>query len=256
MQVYQRRRRGSLPRVKAILVGVPASHPTFTAELVLERKRVPFRRIDIVPGVSRWTMGLIGFDGNRVPGLWLERQRLQGSRVISRALEALVPEPPLYPSDPERRAAVERAELWGDEVLQDVPRRLAWAALSRDRSTIDTFLAEAHLPIPTSIAVATAGMVVPIAARGNRVSDTSTRRDLARLPHLLDRVDELISEGVLGGPEPNAADFQIAPSIRELSTLEDIRPSIEGRPAAELAVRYASRMNGHVPPVFPAEWLR
>jgi glutathione S-transferase len=96
---------------------------------------------------------------------------------------------------------------------------------------------------------------VPIAARGNRVSDTSTRRDLARLPQLLDHVDELISEGVLGGPEPNAADFQIAPSIRELWTLEDVRPQVEGRPANELAVRYASRMNGHVPPVFPVEWL-
>ena len=58
------------------------------------------------------------------------------SVAILRYLEELHPEPPLFPTDPERRTAVERAEAWGDEVLQPVPRRLAWAALSRDRSGV------------------------------------------------------------------------------------------------------------------------
>jgi glutathione S-transferase len=35
-----------------------------------------------------------------------------------------VPEPPLFPADPDRRAAVEEAERWGERVLQPVPRQL------------------------------------------------------------------------------------------------------------------------------------
>jgi glutathione S-transferase len=241
--------------VKATLIGVPASHPTLTAELALERKGIPFRRIDIVPGVSRALIRLLGFSGNRVPAVRVDGQRLQGSRVITRALEVLVPDPPLFPADPEDRAAVESAERWGDEVLQDVPRRLAWAILKRDRSTIDTFLADAHLGIPTPIAVATSAPVVALAGRLNRVSPEVTHADLERLPALLDRVDELIAEGVIGGAEPNAADLQIAPSVRLLWCMADVRPALEGRPGAELAERVAGRLDAELPPVFPAEWL-
>lgn len=241
--------------MKATLVGVPASHPTLTAELALERKRIPYRRIDLVPGLSRALVRLFGFSGERVPALRLDGQHLQGSRVITRALDALVPEPPLFPADPAAREAVESAERWGDHVLQDVPRRLTWAALKRDSSTIDSFLADAHLPLPTAIAGPASVPVIPIAAYLNRVNQATVRADLARVPALLDRVDELIATGAIGGSEPNAADFQIAPSVRLLWCLEDVRPLVEGRPAAELAERLASRMHGRVPPVFPAEWL-
>src|SRR4051794_12466928 len=118
--------------MKALLIGVPSSHPTVTAELSLERKGIPYRRIDLVPAVSRGLLRVLGFGGSRVPAVWLDGQRLQGSRTITRALEALRPEPRLFPADPEQREAVESAELWGDEVLQDVPRRLTWGALMRD----------------------------------------------------------------------------------------------------------------------------
>jgi glutathione S-transferase len=72
------------------------------------------------------------------------------------------------------------------------------------------------------------------------------RRDLAELPAMLDRVDRWIEEGVIGQEEPNAADFQIAPSVRLLMTMEDLRRAIERRPAGELARRlvpeYPSRV--------------
>src|SRR3954453_16853124 len=101
--------------VKALLIGVPSSHPTATAELSLERKGIQYRRIDLVPGVSRALLRVLGFDGSRVPALRLDGQRLQGSRTITRALEALRPEPRLFPADPDERAAVESAERWGEE---------------------------------------------------------------------------------------------------------------------------------------------
>jgi glutathione S-transferase len=241
--------------LKVTLIGVPSSHPSLTAELALQRKAIPYRRIDLVPGVSRALLRGLGFSGSRVPALRVDGQRLQGSRTITRALDVIVPDPPLFPADPAQRAAVESAELWGDEVLQDVPRRLVWGALKRDRSGIESFLADAHTGIPIQIAVPASIPVIPLSARLNRATDDTVRADLARVPALLDRVDELIAEGTIGGTEPNAADLQIAPSVRLLWCLEDIRPAVEGRPAADLAERVASRLRGQIPPVFPAEWL-
>jgi glutathione S-transferase len=54
---------------------------------------------------------------------------------------------------------------------------------------------------------------------------------------------------------PNAADFQIATSLRLLMAFEDIAPAIEGRPAGALAHRVVPRPPGHIGAVFPPAWL-
>jgi glutathione S-transferase len=242
--------------MKAVLIGVPASHPTVAAELMLERKGIEVDRFDLVPGLHRFVLRR-AFPGGTVPAVVLDGQRLQGTRTISRALDALVPEPALFPDEPERREGVERAELWGDLVLQAVVRRLAWAALKRDRSTIGTFLESARLGLPTGLAVATAAPVIALSAQLNRAGDRSARRDLKALPRLLDRIDELIASGVLGSDGAGtAADFQIASSVRLLLTFDDLRPAIEQRPAGAHALRVVPRFDGRIPPAFPADWLR
>jgi glutathione S-transferase len=167
----------------------------------------------------------------------------------------MVPEPPLFPRDTERREAVARAEAWGDEVLQPVPRRLVWAALKRDRSTLESFLEGARLGIPAGLAARTAAPIVLLSARLNRADDDSIRRDLRALPGLLDHVEELLRDGAIGGDEPNAADYQIATSVRLLMALEDLRPLIDGRPVARHAVAVAPSYPGRMPRVFPGEWL-
>jgi glutathione S-transferase len=70
-----------------------------------------------------------------VPGLRLDSgERLAGSRAIMRRLDELAPDPALYPAaGGEARKLVERAEEWGDEVLQPRVRRLAWADASTRR---------------------------------------------------------------------------------------------------------------------------
>jgi glutathione S-transferase len=241
--------------VKAVLIGVPASHPTVAAELMLERKGIEIDRYDLVPGLHRFVLRR-AFPEGTVPALVLDGQRLQGTRRISRALDVLVPDPPLFPAEAARRAEVERAELWGDLVLQPVVRRLAWAALKRDRSTIDSFLDDANLGLPTGLAVATAAPVVALCARLNRAGDRSAQRDLAALPRLLDRVDELIEGGVLGADgAPTAADYQIAPTVRLMLAFADLRQAVEERPAGRHALRLVPRLEGRIPSVFPPDWL-
>jgi hypothetical protein len=60
---------------------------------------------------------------------------------------------------------------------------------------------------------------------------------MANLPGLLDRVDGWIDAGVLNGPELNAADFMVAPSLALILYRPDARPLFDGRPALELADR-------------------
>jgi glutathione S-transferase len=234
---------------------VPGSHPSVAAALMLESKGIDYRRIDFAPAVHRVALRAVGFRGRTVPALRIDGRRIQGSRQIARALDEMRPEPPLFPADANARRRVEEAEGWGDEVLQPLARRLAWAALKRDRSTIGSFLEGARLGLPTGLAVRTAPPLIHMAARLNEATDEAARADLAALPAHLDRVDAWIDEGRLGGPEPNAADFQIATSVRLLMTLDDVRPAIEGRPAGRLAREVVPEFPGRANAVFPADWL-
>jgi len=241
--------------MKATLFAVPASHPSLAAELMLRRKGIEYRRLDLVSAVHRLIVRWLGYPRGTVPALRLDGARVQGTREIALALDALRPEPPLFPRDPGRRRAVEEAESWGDEAYQPVPRRLVWAALRRHGSSISTYLEGARLGIPISIAARTAPPIVRAGVRLNRASDDAVRRDLTALPALLDQVDALIREGTIGGDQPNVADYQIGTSTALLSTVEDVRPLLDGRPAAEHARRIAPDFPGHVPRVYPAAWL-
>ena len=73
----------------------------------------------------------------------------------------------------------------------------------------------------------------------------------AQLPVLLDRVDELIAEGKIGGDEPNAADFQIGTTVRVFLAYEDLHERIEERLCAELARRVLPDYPGPIPAFLP-----
>ena len=70
---------------------------------------------------------------------------------------------------------------------------------------------------------------------------------------MFDHVDELIATGVLNAEEPGAADLMIAPSTCALLWWEELRPLLEGRPAADHARRVVPRFPGEIPPVFPRD---
>jgi glutathione S-transferase len=233
---------------------IPASHPSVSAALMLERKGIPYKRVDLMPVISKGALKALRFPGITVPALKIDGERIQGSREIARALDSIQPDPPLFPSDPKKRAKVEEAEAWGDEFQHRV-RQPIWWALKRDRSPLRSYSEGARLGIPIGLAVRTAAPIVALSARFNESTDDNVRDDLGALPGNLDRIDGWIKDGVLGGEEPNAADLQIAPTLRLAMTMDDLRPFIESRPAGELAMRLVPDFPGRTPPVFPAEWL-
>jgi glutathione S-transferase len=227
------------------LYGTPPSPPSHSARLMLEYKGIDHQVIWLLPGMWPALLRTRGFRGGTVPAMKIDGRRLQGSRAISRALEEIKPEPQLFPSDPAQRLAVEEAERWGDEILQDVPRRIIrWLSVHRPETKV-MIAKDVGIPFPRF-----AAWINTPAARhlANKVdADGQVEQAIAQVPDVLGHVDELISDGVIGGDQPNAADFQIASSVRALLNVDDLRPATNGRPAADLAMRYLPEFGTDLP---------
>jgi hypothetical protein len=76
-----------------------------------------------------------------------------------------------------------------------------------------------------------------VLARTFATGPSSDSELMAELPVMLDRIDDWIAAGVLNGPELNAADFMVAPSLALILYRPDVMTSFEGRPSLELVDR-------------------
>jgi glutathione S-transferase len=240
--------------MSAKLYGLAVSHPSHAARAMLEHKGIEYELVNFPPLTQPLALRAVGFRGRKVPALTIDGRRVQGTLSISRALEDVKPDPPLFPAD--RHDAVEEAEAWGERELQPLPRRIfRWALAARPDMRRWVVENVAKLPAPG----VTSALMVPQARYFqyvSKASDENTRAGVERLPAVLDHVDALIADGTIGRPgEPNAADFQIASTIAVLRVFADIKPAIEGRPSAELAQRLFPRDVAELPPFLPEEWL-
>lgn len=234
---------------------IPGSSPSKAAELMLDRKGIDFKRVDLVMAMHRPTLRMMGFPGKTVPALKADGRKVQGTRQISRFLDEVKPDDRLVTSD-----AVAEAERWDDEQLQDVPRRLLfWALLhlpGKERTGVARRSLEGYRTgMPIGIASRTGLPFMKIAAGYTSSTEENVRAALAGLPDMLDHADALIAEGVIGGEALNAADYEIGCTMAGLLEFEDLKPYTEGRPSAAHARRVRPDLAVGIPKVFPAEWL-
>src|SRR5947209_19223368 len=208
---------------------IPGSHACRSAMLMLEHKQAPYRRVDILTLLHPFVARLRGFDaggqtrtaggrrtfalrlGDRlgtVPALAANGHRISTNHGIARFLDERHPEPPLFPADPARRAAVEEAERWANETLQMAARRIVLPAAMRDPKGFCRRTGDGRLGYLLYRRALTRRLIAPLIGRYVFASSPASDRDPVReLPALLDRVDAWIGEGVLGGEQLNAADF-------------------------------------------------
>jgi glutathione S-transferase len=240
--------------VGATLYSLSTSHPALAVRGMLERKGIEHRVVDLVPGLQPLAVRALGFPRYTVPALRIEGRRIQGSREIARALDELRPDPPLFPREPEARRRVEEAERWGEEVLQEVPRRLfRWMAAHH--YDVRRWLAVEASGVPLGGVLARPSLQARLFARASGAGEARVRADLAALPGHLAEVERLRGAGVIGGPDPNAADFQIASSLCSIAKLGDLTPYLEVHPAIQWAATVVPPLPGPVPSVLPREWL-
>lgn len=202
---------------------------------VLELKGIDYDLVHVLPGNQRIHLRLAGFRGGTVPALRLDGRKLQGSVAIVRELERLRPDPPLYPADPDARRRVEQAELWGDRDFQPVPRRILRWGLVKEAG-LREWLArqDGNMPAP-AVAARITGPVSRYYAWLVRTDKDRVARDVAQLPGMLDRVDELIAERVITTDQPNAATFQVMCTVRSLLAFADFERIVGARSFAPLA---------------------
>jgi glutathione S-transferase len=170
------------------LYGIPSSHPADAVEAAPRLKGIPYKRIDYLPVIHKALMQP-RFGGATVPGLEVDGARMLGSRNIMRELDVIQPEPPLLPSDPDARARVEEAELWGDQVLQPLARRVLWAAMRRHSKSMLTYIGDAKVYMPTTVLAAASPSTAWMAGKINKAGDEQVQSDLRELPGHLDRID-------------------------------------------------------------------
>ena len=238
------------------LYTIPGSHPGVAVQAMMRAKGISYKRTDLFPVMQKLVVRSMGFPKQTVPALKIDGRKVQGSREIARELDRLRPEPPLFPDDPEKRAAVEEAERFGDEELQHPIRQIIWWVLRKNPAPLRSYMVGSKLGIPTGIAVRTAAPILALTVRYNEASDENVRRDIAALPGFLDKIDAWIEAGVLDGEQLYAADYQIAASLRLAMTMQDLRPAIDARPAGKLARRAIPDYAGDAPPALPPAWLQ
>jgi glutathione S-transferase len=237
---------------------IPGSHACRSAMLMLKHKSIPYRRVEFVTLTHPIAARLSGFDaggetraarGRRtplirlgdllgtVPGLSADGERVSTNHKIARFLDRTHPEPPLFPVDPARRAAVEEAESWANQQLQMAARLIVIPAFLRDRSTFARRTADGRLgPLLFHHELARR-LTAPVIAMTFASGRTTDDEQVSALPAMLDRIDAWIAGGVLGGEELNAADFMVAPSLALMLYRDDLQPLFEGRPALALVDR-------------------
>jgi glutathione S-transferase len=245
---------------QATLYVIPGSHSCRAGILLLEHKRIAFRLVELPTGMHPLIVRTRGFPGHRVPirevdgashrtlalldrmgtvpALRFGSERVQTNREISRFLDRVQPQPPLFPADAERRRAVEEAELWGDQVLQMAARRITMIGAEHGLETLWERGSRGRLDALLSRSEPMRLLVTRFSARFFFGANTQVERQLLdALPAMLEQVDAWIEAGVLGGEELNAADFMIAPSLALLAYRLDLRAEIEARPAGALLER-------------------
>jgi glutathione S-transferase len=235
------------------------SHACRSAMLMLEYKEQPYERVEIPTLLHPLAVRLHGFNAGgetrtagsgrplalrmgdhlgTVPALAANGDRVSTNHGIARFLDDRHPDRPLLPADADQRRRVEEAEHWANESLQMFARRILLPVALRDPSSAGEAAGHGRLG-PLLYRQATARrLIIPMIGRVVfNVGSATEQEMLAELPGMLDRIDGWIADGVLGGPQLNAADCMVAPSLALILYHPDVAPLFAGRPALELVDR-------------------
>ena len=95
---------------------------------MLELKGIPYKRVDLMPVISRAALKAMRFPSNTVPSLAIGERKITGSRAIAEELDRLRPDPP---STQRARRAGHRhgCRALGRGDLRPAARRISWNVL-------------------------------------------------------------------------------------------------------------------------------
>lgn len=237
---------------KLVLHVVPFSHPCLAVTAALDRAGLEYETVTFKIGEQGDDIEAIYGDGRRtVPAMLVDDEPVHGTIPIFERIDELAAETELYPEAV--AAAIREAERGLAEDVQTAARVLTFGALQFRPEAMGTFAGAGPLdPAGTDFAI----RMVRGAWRYIGITAERLAAELAKLPESIAIADELVADGVLGGEEPTAADYQIGSSLQLLLAIGDVRPLIEGHPCAALAHELFEPNPADIPPgAFPAGWV-
>lgn len=245
--------------MKVTIYRIPGSHPSEAVIKAARIKGIEPKIVDLLPGAQPIAMTLM-FGERTVPAMKVKDggapQKVQTTAKCLRALDALVPEPPLFPGSAGERERVLAAENWGLGELQDVARRLAWKCMSISPEAMLSFDTSFARKFPDKAVLMVSGLPIWIEKKLNNVSDERVRADLEKLPGMISEIDDYIAAGVIGGEQPNAADLTVLSNVWLLRAFGDLKPFLDSRPAGRKSKELFGDPGGWVPEsTIPAAWL-
>lgn len=186
------------------------SHYSEKVRLILDYKGLPYRKVDVTPGVGQ--IDLVRLSGQRqVPVLKDGSEVIADSTAIAEYLDRKYPEKPILPSDPKQRGLTLLIEQWADESLGLNGRKAMVGAIGESQS-----FRTAVLPTTTPDVLKTLigavpseffsflGFGVGLGPDTVKAAKDALRRDLEALCFIL------LEQPYLTGDQPTLADFAAA----------------------------------------------
>lgn len=216
-----------------------------SAELLLDHAGIDWRRRSLKPGLHPIVLKLRRFPRPTAPAAIIDGTKVQGSRRIARAIAEAMPEIGLLPSDAKAREVVLDAERDGEQ-LQNTARRVMYVLAQQDSSIVRPLI-DANFPaLPGPARSAIAAALVRAASHAHRARAERIDDYVEKIASVLDRLDELVLDGVLAADRPTVADFQVSPNLAALAGVDGIGEAIRARPCWRIAQR--------IEPTYPVEF--
>ncbi|WOD39068.1 glutathione S-transferase family protein [Nodosilinea sp. E11] len=178
--------------------------------LMLDYKQVPYRKVEVTPGVGQ--VEIFQMSGQRqVPVLKDGEQIIPDSTAIALHLEKAYPDRPLLPPGPKQKGLCLALEAWADESI--VPKaRVVMVGAFKQHPNFRTALLPSFTPAPLrSLVGALPGDLLNLVGTGVgfgpddiKVATAGLRQDLEALVLMLQDSPYLL------GDQPTLADFAVA----------------------------------------------
>lgn len=186
------------------------SHYVEKIRLILDYKGLPYRKIEVTPGVGQ--LELMRLSGHRqVPVLKDGNQVIADSTAIAEYLDKQYPDRPIIPTDPKLRGLCLLMEQWADESIGLNARKAMLGALNQDQSFRAAFLPTSTPDILKTLISAVPNELLSALGQGVglgpdtvKAAEDSLKRDLAALCFILREQPYLVTD------HPTLADFAVA----------------------------------------------
>lgn len=196
---------------RPLLLHLAMSHYNEKARWALDYKRIDHTRRAVMPGVHVAIAKRAGGD-TTFPVMIAGDRVYRDSAEIIAGLEALKPDPPLLPSDPDERRRALLIQKEFDDIYAPAVRALAYQSLLEDRAAFTRFLAFGGPPLRRPLVRLMSRPLATAIRQVHRVPDADDPRPLETTERGLTRLDELLSEsssGYLAGDEFSVADLTV-----------------------------------------------